>query len=314
MTSVDPTPPTLNRPPHPHFYGVVLAILAATGFACKGIFIKFAYRHGIDGETLLMLRMVTASALFAGAMAFRRLRTPHAPVQGTPSRDTLALLGLGFLGYYLSSLLDFKGLERLPASVERLILMLYPTFTVILTAVVLRKRHPLAVWFALPICYGGMVLVLGRTDGGPVDLVGVLLVVGSTLSYALYMVLSPAVIARMGSMVFSEKVYIASTGLMAIHYAVSHGLVQPRMGDLARFDPAVWFWVALLSVFSTVVPLYALSAAVARIGAARTAVLGMGGPVLTIAMGVVFLGESFGWVQMVGAALVLGGVALAGRK
>jgi len=299
-------PPSRTGPSYP--FGVLLAILAAFGFATKGLFIKFAYRYGVDAETLLALRMLFAMAIFALVIAARRLRGagPAAPMAG---KDRLHVLLLGFLGYYLSSWLDFRGLLVLPASLERLILLLYPTFTVILTVVWKRQRQPATVWFALPVCYGGIFLVLAHDSVcRPGMLQGVLLVAGSTLSYACYLVLSPPVIARLGSMRFSESVLLVSGGMVLAHFSAGH---SPKL--LATLPGAVLGYGLLLGFVSTVIPLYALSAAIARIGSARTSVLGMVGPILAVGLSVALLGERLHPVQWLGAATVMAGVFLAGK-
>lgn len=298
-----------DAPGRRYSVGVMLAVLAALGFATKGIFIKFAYRYGVDAETLLALRMLFAMAIFAVIVAVRRLRgTGGGPAMS--GGDAGRLLLLGFLGYYLSSWLDFRGLLTLPASLERLILLLFPTFTVILTVIIKRQRQPMAVWLALPICYGGMVLVLAHDWVlQPQMLTGVLFVAGSTLSYACYLVLSPGVIARLGSMRFSESVMLVSGGMVFAHFCVGH---SPTI--LTRLPGEVLAYGLLLGFVSTVIPLYALSAAIVRIGSARASVLGMVGPVIAVGLSVLLLGERLNPVQWVGAATVMGGVALAGRK
>ncbi|MBL8995533.1 MAG: DMT family transporter, partial [Spirochaetia bacterium] len=177
--------------------GVLFALVAALGFAAKGILIKWAYASGVPSESLLSLRMCFASAILA---AVHFIRTQSSGQSGQKKEklspgSLVQLIALGFCGYYLSSYLDFKGLELLPASIERLILLLYPTFTVVLTAVLLRKPQPALVWIALPVCYLGLFLVLGNPSALEASYkTGVLLVFGSTISYALYLVFSPSLI------------------------------------------------------------------------------------------------------------------------
>ena len=116
--------------------GPLMVLVAAVGFAFKAILIKLLYAEfPIDPETVLALRLLFAlpffalMALFAGSGA----RTLEAS-------DWRALIGLGFIGYYLSSYFDFLGLQYISAGLERLILFLQPTMVVLLSAFFFKTR------------------------------------------------------------------------------------------------------------------------------------------------------------------------------
>ena len=114
------------------FLGVIFALIASVGFSAKAIFIKLAYLEHVDAITLLALRMAFSVPFFVVVAIWVNWR--HA--EPLKKQDWLAVLGLGLLGYYLSSLLDFLGLQYISAGLERLILFLYPTMTVILGALI----------------------------------------------------------------------------------------------------------------------------------------------------------------------------------
>src|SRR4030081_1359253 len=96
--------------PHPPLAvrrrGLVLAALGAIAFSGKAIIVKLAYRYGVDAVTLIMYRMLFALPIFA-VMAWWAGRGKP-PLSG---HDWLGVGGLGFCGYYLSSFLDFAGLQ-----------------------------------------------------------------------------------------------------------------------------------------------------------------------------------------------------------
>ncbi|MFY0080162.1 EamA family transporter, partial [Acinetobacter baumannii] len=74
--------------------------------------------------------------------------------------DFLYLLSVGLLGYYISSWLDFYGLMFITASLERIILFLYPTMTVLASSFILKQKLSSKTIFALVLSYGGTVIVM----------------------------------------------------------------------------------------------------------------------------------------------------------
>src|SRR5438128_11205295 len=117
--------------------GVLMVVASAIGFSGKAIIIKLAYRHGVDAVTLLTLRMVFRAPLFL-LLAWWAVRAPG--VQPLARQDLRAIAVLGFLGYYLSSYLDFLGLQHISAALERLILFLNPTIVLFLSAMFFKRR------------------------------------------------------------------------------------------------------------------------------------------------------------------------------
>ena len=125
--------------------GLLCAGVAAVGFSGKAILVKLAYRHGVDAETLLALRMAFSLPFFV-AMGWISARQRS---DRLTRRDWAWLFGLGLLGYYLASYLDFLGLRYISAALEWLILFVYPTLVVLLSAVLLGQRITGRVWSCL---------------------------------------------------------------------------------------------------------------------------------------------------------------------
>ena len=107
--------------------GLALAVFGAIAFSGKAIIVKLAYRYGVDAVTLLGLRMLFALPIFM-VMAWWASRGQRALTRS----DWIGVTGLGFSGYYLSSFLDFAGLQYITASLERLIMYLGPTLVMLL--------------------------------------------------------------------------------------------------------------------------------------------------------------------------------------
>jgi drug/metabolite transporter (DMT)-like permease len=279
--------------------GLALAAFGAIAFSGKAIIVKLAYRHGVDAVTLLMYRMLFALPLFA-ALAWWGGR-------GRPAlkgRDWLAVLGLGFSGYYLASYLDFAGLQYITASLERLVLYLNPTLVLLLGWLLLGRQVKAKQAGAMAISYAGIALVFGhelRLEGRDV-LLGTALVFASALSYAVYLVYSGQVVGRVGSL----RLTGAATSVACVLCIGQFLLLRPLSAAQVA-EPVLWLSL-LNAVACTFVPVLAVMLAIERIGATLTALTGMLGPLATLAMGVVFLGEPMNPWIIAGTALVLGGV------
>jgi len=286
------------------FLGVSFALLAAVGFSVKAILVKLAYVDTVDAVTLLALRMVFSVPFFAAVALWARGN--HAEPLGR--RDWLAVLGLGLVGYYLSSFLDFLGLQYISAGLERLILFLYPTMTVILSALVYRSAVGRKVVAAMALSYAGIALVFfhdaGASQGSVV--LGASLVFASTLSYSVYLVGAGHAIARIGAARFTAYAMIVASGATLFQFGVTHPLTALDL-PLRVYGLAV-----AMAVFSTVLPVFLLSAGIRRIGSGNVSLIGSIGPVATIYLAQVFLDEVVSVQQIAGSLLVLAGVIAVG--
>lgn len=189
------TAPAL-RPPH-LVSGLLLASAGSIAFSGKAIIVKLAYRHGVDAVTLIMYRMLFALPLFLALAWWATYRNSGAQPRLTRG-DWLGILSLGFSGYYLASFLDFWGLQYISASLERLILYLNPTLVLLLGWFIYRRLIRRLQAAAMAVSYAGVLLVFGHEAdfAGP----NALLVFGSAISYAIYLVYSGELVQRLGAM------------------------------------------------------------------------------------------------------------------
>ena len=305
------SPPVLAAAPRPGWLhglwaGPLLAMAGAVAFSGKAIIVKLAYRHGVDAVTLIMLRMVVALPFFLLMVWWAGRGKP-----ALPPRDRLVAAALGFSGYYLSSFLDFMGLQYITASLERLILYLTPSVVLLLAWALYGRRASGRQWAAMALGYGGLLLVFGHelTLDGPRVALGAALVVGSTLSYAGYLLYSGEVVRRIGSLRLTGWASSVACVLCLAQFA----LLRPLAG-LAELAPPV-LWLSLLNgTLCTVLPVLLVMMAIERIGSARASQYGMVGPITTILLGVWILGEPFtAWVAA-GTLCVLAGVTLLARS
>jgi drug/metabolite transporter (DMT)-like permease len=287
-----------------------MALLGATAFSGKAIIAKLAYRHGVDAITVIMFRMLFALPLFLLLAVWAQRR---ALAQGLPAltrRDAAGIVWLGFVGYYLSSTLDFLGLQYITASLERLILYLNPTLVLLLGMVFLKQRIASRQWLAMAVSYSGMVLVFGHEAvlQGPDTVWGGVLVLLSAASYAVYLTHSGELVKRVGTLRLTGWASSVACVLCLVQFAV----LKPWS---AVYVPAPVLWLSVFNATAcTVLPVVLVMGAIARLGPGLTAQTGMVGPMATLLLGVMLLDEPFnGWI-LAGTALVLGGVFLVMRS
>jgi drug/metabolite transporter (DMT)-like permease len=223
------------------------------------------------------------------------------------AHDRWLVLGLGLVGYYLSSFLDFLGLQYISAGLERLILFLYPTMTVLLAALLYKRAIGRKTLAAMALSYAGIALVfvhdIGMQQGGVVVL-GASLVFASTLSYSIYLVGAGHAIARIGALRFTAYAMLVASAASLLQFVV--------MRPLSALDlPLRVYELSIaMAVFSTVLPVFMLSFAIRRIGAGSASLIGTIGPVSTIYMAYVILDERISLLQIAGSSLVLAGVLI----
>ena len=309
--------------------GLALATLGAIAFSGKAILAKLMYLHGVDAVQVLFWRMLLALPLFL-ALAWWAGRGKSA----FTARDWRAIVGLGFCGYYLASMLDFMGLQYISASLERLILYLNPTLVLLLSVLLFKLRHVgpgslrsrpprgvQAAWerpgaglsmrhlAAMALSYAGVLLVFGQevhVEGSDTAL-GAALVFASAASYAVYLVASGHVVKRLGAL----RLTGAATSVACLFCIAQLFVLRPPS---AVSVPEPVLWLSLLNAtLCTFAPVLMVMMAIERIGPTLAAQASMVGPMSTVLLGVWLLGESFtGW-QVAGTALVLTGVWLLTR-
>jgi drug/metabolite transporter (DMT)-like permease len=284
--------------------GLLLAGLGAIAFSGKAIIVKLAYRYGVDAVTLIMYRMLFALPMFLLLAWWAGLGKPK-----LTWRDARTILGLGFCGYYLSSFLDFAGLRYISAGLERLILYLNPTLVLALGAILFRKKVARSQIIALAVSYCGVLCVFGREtslQGADVAL-GATLVFFSAVSYAVYLSYSGEEVQRLGA--------LRLTGLatsVACVICIAQFLVLRPLAAMAVAPQVLWLSV-LNATLCTFAPVLMVMMAIERIGATLTAQTGAIGPLSTILMAALLLGEPFtAWVAA-GTVLVLAGIWLLAR-
>lgn len=299
-----PEPPT--RPGHP-WSGIGLALFGAIAFSGKAIIVKLGYHLDADAITLLALRMLVALPFFALMAWWVRRDTQRFRLRGS---DRWKVVGLGFSGYYLASFLDFAGLQYITATLERLILYLTPTLVLLIGVVLFRRKPAGRQLLALAISYVGVALAFAHDLGAGSEGIafGGVLVFLSALSYAGYLVGSGEVVARVGAVRLTAYASAVAACFCLLHFMI----VRPWP---SLFEQAAGiYWLSLLNgTVCTVLPVLATMMAVQRLGSALASQIGMVGPVSTIVMSLLILGEPMGSWQVAGTLMVMLGVFVVTR-
>ena len=293
--------------------GYLFAAAGAALFSTKAIFIKLAYMEEANAALMLALRMATALPFFIGVglYAVYQLRQAGKPLPGW-SLTFRALLA-GFVGYYISSLLDFEGLVYITAQLERLVLFTYPMFVMFLGWLFFGARLTWMSIVAAIITYVGLVVVFltDLPEGGMATVIGTALVLGCALTFASYQLLAKNFITAMGSALFTSIALSGSGFACIIHY-----MVVSRSFDFSS-SPRFFWLAAGTGFFATVLPSFLVNAGLSRITPQSTSMIATISPLITIALAVWILGEPFTLVDAIGSAMVIAGVgfyALTDRK
>jgi drug/metabolite transporter (DMT)-like permease len=290
--------------------GVILSLLGAICFSTKAIFVKLAYREtAVDAVTLLALRMIFSLPFFAVSAWWVTLKSSN--VKFT-AKQWIAVGLIGCLGYYISSLLDFIGLQYVTAGIERLILFAYPTMVLLMSALIFKVNINRAQWIALVITYVGLLIAFW----GEVSFVGkstqFYLGAGSificAITYAMYIVGSGRIIPAVGATKFNSYAMSFAALAVIIHFIIVND------HSLLFLDFEIYAYSFLMAIIGTVIPSYLVTQGINRVGSDNTAIIGSVGPVSTIVQAYFFLNEPIHLMQLSGTVLILTGILIISRK
>ena len=290
--------------------GFLVTITGAILFSTKAIIVKLAFAHTpIDALTLLTLRMIFSLPFY---LAAAWIGSSKKGVRRFTKREWISIISLGLFGYYLSSLFDFVGLQYISAGLERLILFLYPTFALLINAILFKEKVTRIQQLALLLTYAGIALAyigeLRIDTGNPNFFLGSLLIFLCAITYASYIVGSGRFIPSVGATKFTAYAMLASTTGIFIHFALAGRVSNlQQLGDF-------WWYGLLLAVVATVIPTFLLSIGTKKIGSNNVAILSGIGPVSTIVQANFILKEKIFAAQIIGTILVVAGVLLIGWK
>ena len=280
---------------------VYLIVVAALLISLKGILAKFIYAEGVSVEAALFLRALMAQPLvWLWVLSRNSLREvfsvqPHL-IAGA------ALVGVAC--YYLGAWLDFFALKLIDASLERVLLFTYPMLVVIAQAVGQRRMPPRRVIFAVGLTWCGIALAVGafESDVWKANQFGAALVLAAACGFAYYMIANERYTRKASSATFIAFSSLAAAVALAVHYALV------ASGGEMDISLRAWVYIALMTAFTNVLPLFFFSASIRKIGAQRAAIISSIGPPATMVFAVFLLNEVMTASQYLGSALIVIGI------
>jgi len=274
--------------------------------------IKLCFKTtNIDASSLLMLRMLFALPFYAAAMWYYFANQQLKKVKAS----TYFAAGLiGLLGYYVSSLFDFIGLQYVSASIERIILFIYPTLAVLLNLLIFKVAITKRQWLAILITYIGIGLAywgeLNQIPDTKMFFFGTWMILLCAITFAIYLVGSGNIIPKIGAPQFTSLSMLAASVGIFIHYFVTHQQGIASIVDMPiLYSSSIWLVIAL-AIIGTVIPSFLMSGGMKRIGSNDLAIITSIGPVSTLFQARWILNEAFSWEQILGTVFVVLGVIL----
>lgn len=286
------------------YVAAILVIVGSILFATKPVFIKLMYvTDDLEAIHVLFIRMLF-SVPFYFFILFRYKSLSEVLKQ--LNENWKPILFLGFMGYYLSSYLDFKGLQYISAGLERVILFLNPTIVLILSAIYFSKKIKLYQLIAIGISYLGIAIAfLSHTDLTDQSslMLGGGLVFLAAFSFAIYLVGAESYSKKIGTVPFTCFTMIIAFIIISLQYTAT-----TPFSDLVEFKSSIYIYGIYIAVFSTIIPSFMIVEGIKRIGANNASIISAVGPISTIIMAYFILNEQVSLMQLIGSSLVILGV------
>lgn len=288
-------------------YGILLGILGIVLFSSKAVMVKLAYQYNVDAISILLLRMLFSFPFYIIIAYLYRNQNSQIVVK---NKDYGWVVFFGFVGYYLASYFDFVGLTYIKASLERIILFLYPTIVILLNRFFLKQPITKIQAGAIALTYLGIIIAFWDevAISGNDTYIGGVFILLSAATYASYLVGSGWLIPKFGVMKFTAYAMIVSCICVFIHYSILSHV------DLFSFSWEVYFLGFLIAVFATVIPSFLVSASIKMISSSNFAIVAGIGPISTIILAAIFLNETLTVLQLFGALVVIIGILLVSLK
>jgi drug/metabolite transporter (DMT)-like permease len=291
-----------------YLLGVLILVVANMGFSTKAVIIKLMYQYHVDTFSVIALRMLMSAPVYIVVAIVLAQRKDNVPLT---KKELLSVAGLGILSYYISSMLDFWGLQYISAGVERLILFTYPTMVLVISAVLFKKKIGTPQYIAMILTYIGVAIayVAERGLGDQKNVVlGASLIFTCAITYSFFVVGTGELVKRLGSIKFTCYAMLAATVPALIQSGIHDGM------NIFNFQTEVYSLAVWMAVVATVFPTFMIVEGIRLVGANNSGIIGFVGPVWTIFLANWLLGEPITLMQCIGTAIVLAGVFLISWK
>jgi drug/metabolite transporter (DMT)-like permease len=276
--------------------GTLYTLLAAAGFAAVSILTSLATAAGLSLATVLAWRYtLSAVALvgWVGARNYPRIRPA----------EMYKLVGLGGFGQALMVFVALSSLQYIPAATLAFLFYTYPAWVALVQSVRGAERLEARRALALALSFGGIGVMVGMPGAEQLDWRGIALALGAAAIYGAYIPMM-RVLAKDHAVAAVSAYTKIGSALAFLVLAVSDGSFTYQM------DLRTWGVLAVLTIFSTVLPGVFFLMGLVRLGPVRTAIVSTVEPFLTALLGVLVLSQSLTVPTLLGGALIVAAVVL----
>lgn len=278
--------------------GIICGILAAICYGTNPLGALPLYEEGVNTSSVLFLRFSIATLILGVVMIANRKSFAVTRGELTTMASLGALMAVSSLTYYQS----FRYMD---AGIASTILFVYPVMVAVIMATFFREKVTATTITSIALALAGIGLLYRGDAGISLSMTGVMLVMVSSLTYAVYIVIVNKSEIRMSIVKLTFYVLlICAMCLFAYSFTSSdlHLMLPP--------SPRAWFFACWLGLVPTVLSLLFMTIAVHEVGATPTAIMGALEPLTAVAIGVMMFGESLTLRLCIGIVLILAAVLL----
>lgn len=278
--------------------GIICGILAAICYGTNPLGALPLYEEGVNTSSVLFLRFSIATLILGVVMIANRKSFAVTRGELTTMASLGALMAVSSLTYYQS----FRYMD---AGIASTILFVYPVMVAVIMATFFREKVTATTITSIVLALAGIGLLYRGDAGISLSMTGVMLVMVSSLTYAVYIIIVNQSEIRMSIVKLTFYVLlICAMCLFAYSFTSSdlHLMLPP--------SPRAWFFACWLGLVPTVLSLLFMTIAVHEVGATPTAIMGALEPLTAVAIGVMMFGEAFTFRLCVGIVLILAAVLL----
>lgn len=278
--------------------GVICGILAAVCYGTNPFGALPLYEEGVNTSSVLFYRFAMA-VIMLGVMLLVERKT------FCISKGELKVLGtLGFL-FAASSITYYQSFRFMDAGIASTILFVYPVIVAVIMAAFFKERVTLSTVTAIVLALGGIGLLYKGDSGASLSTMGILLVMISSLTYAVYIVVVNQSRIRMSSLKLTF--YVLMICMLSL---LTYSFTSPDLHLQLPPSPRAWFFACWLGLVPTVLSLVFMTIAVHEVGATPTAIMGALEPLTAVAIGILVFGEALTVQLVIGIILIVSAVLL----
>lgn len=289
--------PALKHKMNDKIKGYALGAIAAATYGMNPLFALPLYSDGMDADSVLFFRYLFAIPLLGAMIKFRGRSFK------VTRKEALLLMFMGIM-VALSSLTLFLSYNYMDAGIASTLLFVYPILVALIMTLVYKEKISLLTAFCILVAVGGISLLYHTEGGGTLNLVGTLLVFGSAITYAIYIVgVNRSSLKDVATLAVTFYVLLFGVLLFLARLALGDGVTLPTKWYL-------WGNLLALAVFPTAISFLCTTSAIKYIGSTPTAILGALEPVTAVVIGVTVFDEAFTLREGIGLVMIIVAVTL----